>query len=254
MHPAERTEIAAWLDMAAAVPPAFQDQFHVEARFANGLFTITSRGLHLAHFNAALAEPWTGARLDSAIAALRQAGAEKFYIHAMPAEAELLTSRGLRRVSAWDRVIRPASAGQPAPGGDGVEEITPATAAEWAAFIDRIYHLPTAPWLTALVNRRGWRHFVLREQGAIAAARSMFADEEGRAWSGIDAPVPGIMTDRFDRDLALCAAMVEASWQAGAREFVTWIEKPSPEHTGPAYEGFARLGFSTAYLRENWMP
>ncbi|MFN7924877.1 MAG: hypothetical protein U0Q16_32560 [Bryobacteraceae bacterium] len=255
MHPAERTEIAAWADMAAAVPPDFYELYRLEARFENGLFTMTSRGLHLAHFNAANTDPWTPEVLDAALETFRRAGSSKFYVHMMPEEGALAAARGLRRVSAWDRIVRPATAGEPAHAEClGVERVTSATASEWAGFIDSVYHLPAAPWLIAFAERNGWHHFALREAGAIVAARSMFIDGEQRAWWGIDAPVPGIMTDRFDRDFALCAAMLDAGWVEGAREFVSWIEKPNPSRTGPAYEGFAKLGFEVPYLRENWMP
>jgi hypothetical protein len=55
---------------------------------------------------------------------------------------------------------------------------------------------PIGDWLRALVGRPGWTHAIRREggrsDGPIVMARSLYCDEEGWAWLGIDAPVPGV--------------------------------------------------------------
>ncbi len=132
--------------------------------------------------------------------------------------------------------------------------MTCATSAEWAGFIDAAYRLTTSPWLRALAGRPRWNHFVLGESGGIVACRSMFVDESACAWFGIDAPVPGIITGRYDRDLQLCVAMVEEGVGKGVSRFVADIERPAEDRAGPAYDGFRSLGFEAPYLRHNFMP
>ncbi|TIR45456.1 MAG: hypothetical protein E5X28_14775, partial [Mesorhizobium sp.] len=146
----------------------------------------------------------------------------------------------------WERIFRdatPLPAEPLFPADDlSVEEVTSKTAPEWASFIDAKYRLPTSPWLMALVGREGWRHYMLKRDGAVAAVRSMFISD-GAAWSGIDAPVPGIMEPSFDLDAMLGERLVRDGIAAGARLFVADIEAPRPERDGPAYRNYARLGY-----------
>ena len=111
--------------------------------------------------------------------------------------------------------------------------------------------LPTTPWLTALVGRKGWRHYMLKRRGAVVAVRSLFISE-GAAWSGIDAPVPGIMAPSFDLDAMLGERLVRDGIAAGAKLFVADIEAPRPDRDGPAYRNYDRLGFKLAYLRNHY--
>jgi len=253
----------AWEDLYKAAPPAFRAKHTLLARYVAGALVITSSGLHLAHFNSAIGlgtqSPASEEDIDNLLQSFRIAGAAKFYIHSV-AEVQaplenLLMTKGLRIASSWDRVIRDGApvSGLPATVPQ-VEQVDIATASEWAAFIDGIYHLPTAPWLKELVGRSGWHHYILRENGSIVAARSMFVDHDNQAWLGIDAPVPGIMTPNYNHDLAICTAMVQDGIQRGVQQFVADIEKPSPDRIGPAYEGFQNLGFKVTYLRHNFMP
>jgi hypothetical protein len=82
--------------------------------------------------------------------------------------------------------------------------------------------------------------------------RSLFIGTDGMAWSGIDAPVPGIMAPSFDLDAALGEAMVRDGIAAGAKLFVADIEAPRAERDGPAYRNSARLGFKLAYFRSHY--
>jgi hypothetical protein len=68
----------------------------------------------------------------------------------------------------------------------------------------------------------------------------------------MDAPVPGLMTDAFEPDAALCAAIVEDGLRLGARGFLADIEAPSERMDTPAYEHFPALGFTRPYVRTHW--
>lgn len=88
--------------------------------------------------------------------------------------------------------------------------------------------------------------------GQIRAVRSMYIHNDGMAWLGIDAPVPGIMAPSFDLDARICETMISDGIALGARCFVADIEAPHPEMDIAAYRHFAALGFGKAYFRSHY--
>jgi hypothetical protein len=172
--------------------------------------------------------------------------------HCRPAEYEdWLRERGLEPFDGQDRVYRDGSPVEPPPPGP-VEPVTKETAGEWAEFIERVYGLDTGPWLELLIGRPGWHQYVYRDGPEIVAARGMFIGPDGAAWLGMDGPVPGVMTDDYEPDAALCAFMVADGLAYGARSFLADIELPSPDMDTPAYRYFGGLGFTRPYVRKHW--
>jgi len=68
----------------------------------------------------------------------------------------------------------------------------------------------------------------------------------------MDGPVPGLMTDDYEPDAAICSRIVADGLVAGARRFIADIEAPSDAMDTPAYEYFGRLGFTRPYVRTHW--
>jgi hypothetical protein len=68
----------------------------------------------------------------------------------------------------------------------------------------------------------------------------------------MDGPVPGLGTEDYEPDAALCRAIVADGLALGARGFLADIEAPSQAMDTPAYEHFARLGFTRPYVRTHW--
>jgi hypothetical protein len=159
-------------------------------------------------------------------------------------------------LSAWDRIYRgnePLVDKTELAAGMRVEKIDRATMEEWATFLVTMYRLePTKPLLCSLVERKGWHHYALRDNEKIIAARSMYIHNDGMAWWGIEAPVPGIMTPRFDLDYHLCREMIKDGLRLGAKYFVADIEKPDEKMDHDGYRNFAAMGFKRAYLRSNY--
>ncbi len=175
-----------------------------------------------------------------------------------PAEYESwLREFGLEPFDAQDRVVRDGSplAVAPTLAGDRelrVERVTHASTGEWVEFIERVYRLETGPWLPRLIGRPGWHQYVAREGGEIVAARGMHIGPDGTAWLGMDGPVPGVTTDDYEPDAALCAFIVSDGLVRGARTFIADIEAASDQQATPAYQSFGRLGFTRPYLRTHW--
>jgi hypothetical protein len=206
--------------------------------------------------------PATEQALQNILCGYHEAGIAMFLVqllpHCQPAEYEAwLRAGGLEPFDTQDRIVRgnePLTAPTTAPGEDdlAVERITATTADEWADFLQRVYRLDTGRWLQALIPRPGWHHYVARRGDQIIAARAMHIGRDGIAWLGIDGPVPGLTTDDYAPDAAICAAIVADGLALGARAFIADIEAPAERMDTPAYEHFARLGFSRPYVRTHY--
>jgi hypothetical protein len=263
----EVAELRAWSDMYAAVPSEFGRAAGVSARTVAGALVIswaaTGRRYFSRPIGLGVVEPASPQALDDVLEGFADAGIGMFLIpsqpHCRPPEFEnWLRDRGLEPFDVQDRVVRggaPLDASSPpAPSERGleVERVTEATADEWAEFLQRDYRLDTGGWLQALVDRPGWRHYVVREGGEIVAARGMYLTRERVAWAGMDGPVPGLRTQDYEPDAALWGRIVADGLAAGAGMFAADIEVPSPTLDTPAYDYFARLGFRRPYVRTHW--
>jgi hypothetical protein len=262
----EAAEGRAWADLYAAAPKDWAAAAGHGSAKIGGARVLWWRASGRRYFSRAIGlgvtAPATEATLDAILAGWAERGVDMFLVQSLPHCApdgyeDWLRARGLEPFDAQDRIVRggqPASA-LPAFGqrrGLAVECVTRATAEEWSDFVQRVYRLDTGDWLPRLIGRPGWHQYVAREDGAIVAARGMFVGPDGWAWLGMDGPVPGLMTQDYAPDAALCAAIVEDGLARGARGFLADIEAPSEAMDTPAYAHFAALGFRRPYVRAHW--
>lgn len=263
----EAAEACAWSDMYAAAPHDFARAAGVASRVVAGALVTSWAASGRRYFSRTIglgvSEPVTQAALDEIVAGWEASGVEMFLIasqpHCLPVEFEgWLRERGFEPFDVQDRVLRgPAPLREHDLLGSGVralevERVTAATADEWAEFLQRTYDLATGGWLQALIGRPGWRQYVVREHGAVVAARGTYMTPERVLWGGMDGPVPGLWTQDFEPDALLWEAIVADGLAAGARMFIADIEAPSRALDTPAYDCFARLGFSRPYARTHW--
>lgn len=262
----EAAEARAWADCYAAAPPEFAEAAGLGFREVAGALVLrwatTGRRYFSRVIGLAVIAPATEEAIDDILTGYGEAGIEMFLLqslpHCKPAEYEgMLRARGLQAFDAQDRVVRGGErfAGTPLTSSDRrfvVEPVQPATADEWADFLQRVYRLDTGPWLQRLVGRAGWHPYVAREDGEIVAARTMNIGDDGLAWLGMDGPVPGVSGDDYEPDAALCARIVEDGLKLGARGFLADIEAPSEDMDTPAYAYFPALGFRRPYVRTHW--
>jgi hypothetical protein len=262
----EAAEARAWVDLYAAAPADWAAEAGVSTRRVAGAVVLSwaatgrryfSRTIGLGVVDAASA---TG--LDDVLDGYAAAGVSMFLVQSQPhcrpaGYEELLRERGLEQFDAHDRLVR---GGEPVDRDVllpedrelAVERVTRATADEWAEFLKRVYRLDTGRWLQRLIDRPGWSQYVARESGRIVGARCMYVDPTGMAWLGMDGPVPGVMTDDYAPDAAICAAIVADGVAQGVRAFHADIEAPSARKDTPAYDYFATLGFRRPYTRTHW--
>ncbi len=262
----EAAEARTWSDLYGAAPAAFAGAAGIATSEIGGTLVLRWGASGRRYFSRTIGfgmrTPATADALDEILDAYERAGIEMFLIQSLPHCAphgcdELLRARGLKPFDVQDRIVRGAEPlGTSHQGSDRrallVERVDPAAADEWAAFLERVYRLETGNWLPKLVGRPGWHQYVAREDGQVVATRSMHIGERGMAWMGMDGPVPGITTQDYEPDAAICDRMVRDGLTLGVTCFLADIEAPSAALDTPAYAHFGRLGFSRPYGRTHF--
>ena len=262
----EAAEARAWADLYAAAPAGWAAAAGLGAQELAGVLVLRWAATGRRYFSRSIClgvfEPSSRAAIEDVLDAYDRAGITMFLLqslpHCRPAEYESwLREFGLEPFDAQDRVVRDDSPLAVAPTLAGDRELTPervkhGSCGEWVEFIERVYRLETGPWLPRLIGRVGWHQYVSREGGEIVAARGMHIGADGTAWLGMDGPVPGVTTDDYEPDAALCAFIVSDGLVRGARTFIADIEAASDEQSTPAYQSFGRLGFTRPYVRTHW--
>jgi len=261
----EAAEARAWSDLYTAAPRGWAATVGLETREVAGALVLRWAATGRRYFSRAIGlgvtAPASAEAIDVILDGYEEAGISMFLLqslpHCRPARYETwLRERGLEPFDAQDRVVRggrPLDAAAPTSGREiAVEPVSRESADEWVAFMERVYRLDSGPWLPELIGRAGWHQYVLREGGELVGARGMYIGPDGTAWLGMDGPVPGVMTEDYEPDAALCAFIVADGLARGARSFIADIELPSPEQATPAYKSFGRLGFSRPYVRTHW--
>lgn len=262
----EFAEIHAWNDQWDAFPDLAR-KYRMRKQWVEGALILSCLDIPFVEFNRALgvglAASATEEGLDRILEAFASEGVDQYLIHRIPQTqpAELdgwLRTRNLSPSGGWDRIFRsdePLPADVSIPSQFQVERVTQKTSTEWADFIVTMYDLePTRQMLLALAARPGWFHYMLREGHDIVAVRTMYLHPDGVAWWGIEAPVPGFMTDRFDLDYYLNQEIIQDGLAQGAKTFVADVEAADPDMGHEGYRYFSKLGFRKAYRRENYAP
>jgi hypothetical protein len=262
----EAAEARAWADCYAAAPRDFAARAGLGSLEVDGTTVLSWAASGRRYFSRTVglgvARPATEAAIDAIAARYEEHGISMFLLqslpHCRPREYEgWLRDRGLEAFDRQDRVIRGGEPLHPVtdpPVGRHlqVERVTRETAAAWVEFLERVYSLDTGDWLPRLIGRLGWHPYIAREDGEIVAARTMFIGPDGFAWWGMDAPVPGLGTDDYEPDAALCEFMVRDGLELGVRCFLADIEAPSEAMDTPTYQNFGRLGFRRPYARTHF--
>jgi hypothetical protein len=262
----ETAEARAWVDLYEACPPGWARDANQGLREIGGALALHWGATGRRYFSRAIGlgvtVPGSEQTIDAILGLWDELGIDMWLVqslpHCQPAEYEdWLRARGLEPFDRQDRIVR---GGEPLAADTGavtgrelrVERVSGDSAGEWDDFLQHVYGLDTGPWLPELIGRPGWHQFIVREEGELVAARCMYIGADGLAWLGMDGPVPGIMTEDYEPDAALCRHIVEYGLAHGARGFLADIEAPSEHMDTPAYEHFGRLGFGRPYIRTHW--
>jgi hypothetical protein len=80
----------------------------------------------------------------------------------------------------------------------------------------------------------------------------MYIDENNHAWMGIDAPVPGLMTDDYHSDYLICREFVLMAQENRVTLINSCVEHINDSRDTEAYRYYYTLGFKVAYRRYNY--
>jgi hypothetical protein len=262
---AERIDADNWINNFAQAPPQVAEALGLAARRQSELAMVRSK-IPFSHFNMVMTLGCPAAVDNRAFDAIErfydEGGVQRHWIlvhdYSQPTDlAEQLIARGYEPDAAWERVVLQGLPGDRwAAYAQGCEIVTSSSAKEWSQFVLDCYQMPPliGEWLKALVGAPGWTHAIRREDGRpdgkVVMARSLYQDNAGWAWLGIDAPVPGVMAPCFEDDQRVTATLLAHAAARGARAFVSDIEAPSPSRDSEAYRRWGQLEFAAVYLRK----
>jgi hypothetical protein len=258
----ERAEAVAWKDQWDAAPEDFRARTGMYYREVGGATAFVFPPMPLPLFNRVIglgfAQPLTPETLAAVLDIYRDTPGKGFFIHHAPLlQADgLLASQGLVRVGGWERIVRdnrPLTSRLDNPEGLVIKPVNDPLRDPWVDFVNGVYHLPFQPWLACYYGRPNWRHYVALQGKRIVAARSFYTTHDGWVWSGVDAPVPGMMTRDYQPDFLIWEQAIHDHLQAGAVYFVADIEHISPAGDLPSYQVFlGQLNFDIPYRREHY--
>jgi hypothetical protein len=257
----ERIEIDAWRDYCAAAPPAFATAVGLETAELGGPLLAMCKRIDHYQFNrlmgGGLAGDADGRSLETAANRFRDAGLKNGYLQIAPggraqaleAKARALGLAPLERV--WVKFSRGDTPAPMPPTDLEITEARPSDAMDFAQAVVAGFGMPPtlAPWLAAIVGRKGWHAYVARDNGKAVGGAAMFL-ADGRAWLGIGA-VQAVARRRGGQS-ALLARRIADGLAQGAGWFATETGKPLAGEPHPSFSNIQRAGFAIAYERANW--
>jgi hypothetical protein len=259
----EKTEAAAWIDMVDAANTEYKKSTGLAVEVIEADMYISCPAILFLHFNCVLGfgtnQPVTEQYIENVLAYFRERNLSTVYlflIDGLHNEAEkTLLNKGFVSSGSWERTWRddklPDKTLNTLQPGWSISKVDTANADTWAGFVSGIYQMPaTKEWLLDFAVRKGWHHYMLMEANKIIAVRSIFIGGDNMAFWGIEAPIPGLMTNNFAMDFALAHHIVEQGLQMGVKGFVGDIEMISDTESTAAYDNFKALGFSISYRRK----
>lgn len=258
----EQTEIAAWSDLIDAAPESFRQANGMRRLAIGGGMAINFQNEPIPLFNRViglgLSEPVTQQIIDS----IKQfyAHHEKYLVHysspMQPLHADsLLKQNGFYLAGSWERIVRdnePLNNSNTIADTFEVRQVDESLKESWVKFLIDTYQFDFYEWPRAFALRKGWKHYIALRKNKIVACRSFFMTDKKTIFSGVDAPVPGVMTPECAPDFAIWRRAVADGLKEGAILFVADIELPDKEKNKAAYDGFQQLGFSIPYTRYHY--
>lgn len=265
--PLERVEREAWLDMFSAVPEASAAALEVTSERASNAAFIAVRQAPDSTLNRVfglgIEAPITEADLDAAINWTRQHGRAPSPLQLAPAvlSEEIrgwLSAKGFAaRGTGWSKFWRGLDQIEPHPllTELDVHEVEQSRRSDFGAVVQHGFGAPPplAPWISMLVGRPGWRHY-LAYDGAVPIASGSLFIHDGWGWLGNDAtlaPYRGrgaqsaLLFRRVSEAIALGLAGLTAE---------TAHPPEGQEALFISHRNFLRVGFELAYVRPNYCP
>jgi len=258
----EQTEIAAWRSLIDSAPDSLKQANGMRHQDIGGGMAINFQKMPVPLFNRViglgLSEPLTQNIIDEIKSFYSHN--EKYLVHfsspVKPVTADsLLKQNGFYLSGAWERIVRdnkPLNNTTCTTDSIEVKLVDEQLKESWVTFLIDTYGYDFYWWPRSFAFQKGWKHYVAFRNNKIIACRSFFTTDKKTIFSGVDAPVPGVMTNDHAPDFAIWKKAIQDGLGEGAVLFVADIELPDKERNRPAYEGFKQLGFVIPYTRYHY--
>lgn len=205
-----------------------------------------------------LAAAATEATVAEMVAAYRDAGVERFFVHCHPAArppqlADWLVAAGLEKARGWQKFSRGRGA---LPGFETdlrIAEIGPEHGEAFGRIACDAFDLgdDAAPWIARLAGRPDWHVFMTFAGDEPAGAGALFVKD------GIGALDFGCTAPKFrgrGSQTAVLNRRIERALDLGCREIVTCTGVAVPGDAQHSYANIRRAGFRESYIRDNYAP
>lgn len=201
-------------------------------------------------------EPAHELMIDGALAHFFESGIARPAFHLAPTAdsttiAGWLNARGLYPDESWVKLYRDASPVTAVETDLHVHEIGPEQAADFTTVLAEGFASPEwlEYWLTALVQRPGWRIYVAYD-GLTPAATGALYCRDGVGWLGFGATRPAFRRRRAQA--AIMARRLQDGLMAGCQHFATETWEPLPGDSNPSLNNMLRSGFQPTHRRLNF--
>lgn len=260
---AEQAEAAALVALMRAPSPAVAAPLgigiHIEGDAVAG-FVAAVDALSLNRLvGLGVTMPATEAAVDRILVAARKVGVKRLLVQLAPTAAppELggwLQARGAVPYNRWVRLWRSTSSAlASSPSTDlRVARVHAEHALEFARVVRVGFDMPESldPWLASTVDGARWQHYAAWD-GAQLVATGAFYLGDRTAWFGLAA------TLESHRGHGAQSALIIRRFQEAAACGCDWVvaetAEQRPDHSAPSYRNLLRLGFTEAYLRQNFV-
>jgi hypothetical protein len=254
----EFAEARAYVDMVHAAPP----EWGFRAEESELATVLVSPSLNIPLFNRAIGIGLNSSArkktIESLVNVFSDAGVTNFAIQVSPTAKpahikKWLTARNLTVRDNWAKVYRLPEPVVHKPDALPVKYIGRDQADIFARIACAAFKLPDnlQSWLTAIVGRPGWYHYLAWDGTEVIAAAAMYVHEKV-GWLGIAGTIPAYRKRGAQSDLM--AKRIRDGLDLGCEWFVTETGEDLPQRPNSSYHNMLRNGFKLAYQRPNYMP
>jgi len=261
---ADAIEASAFRDMIAAAPAELARATGLSSAVIGGTTLLIAPGIPDIQFNRAIGlgvhESATEPILDAVIAAFREAGSGKFWIHWNPNGAphcvpRWLEARGfaLPPRRSWAKVARGVESPPAFQTALEVRRAKPGEELAAAQAIASAFGMPPpfAAWFAAISHRPRWRLHVALAEARVIGGGFLYM-ENGDAWLGAG----GVLKEFRGRGahVELMALRIREAAAAGCTRVFTETGEPVGDEPNPSLANMQRCGFSRICSRLNYAP
>lgn len=257
----EQVEARVWTDLYRAATPEEAETCELGVTPMGSATVLTAGLVDVLAFNRVvglgIGTPATEAMLNAIIEQYDTAAVPRFFVQLSPAATpaalfEWIRQRGLRHYNNWVKLFRPIGTPPAAPTDLRIEQIGPEHAANFAALATQAFGWPDTvrPWMTRIVGRPGWHHYLAFDGDTPAATAAMYVTDR-YSYFGPAATHPDFR--RRGAQSALIARRLRDAATLGCETLITETAEDRPDKPAPSFRNMQRAGFQVAYVRPNYI-